>query len=74
MEGTDMAKKTYRANLTLPGQLKERIELQTQLTGEGIPEFIRRCLLNTLEVTEAKQAELRIMENAENSGFFEEVS
>lgn len=58
----------YRANIVIPSKLKARIEAQMDFTGESMSEFIRRCLLQYLEATEAKQAEIRVMEQAVANG------
>lgn len=57
-----------RADIVLPDVLRARVNYQMGLTGENMSEYIRRCLLKELEVAEAKQAELRMMEQAVQNG------
>ena len=58
------SKSSHQTNIVLPNTLRSRILNQIELTGEKQSEFIRRCLLEKLEVLEAKQAEKRMMEDA----------
>jgi hypothetical protein len=76
MEGSGMSSaKSLTTTIVIPNRLKMRLEAQIELTGEKQSEFIRRCLLEKLEVLEAKQAEKRMMENAGiTAGYMETAS